>query len=78
MEVKYLCKRLRTAITPERDLWDTITIVIILDSLHKDFNATTTSLLEIGNKTINEIQSIFNQRKPGISTNKPLKPPETW
>lgn len=33
-------------------------IVITLDSLHKKFDATTTSLLETGDKTINQIQSI--------------------
>ena len=33
-EVRYLCKRLRKAMTPGRDLWDTIAIVIVLDSLH--------------------------------------------
>lgn len=35
-EVRYLCKRLRTAMTPGRDLWDTIAIVIALDTLHDD------------------------------------------
>ena len=38
--------------TPGRDLWDTIAIVIALDSLHDDFDTTTASLLEEGNKTI--------------------------
>ena len=54
-EVKYLCKRLRSAMTPGRDLWDTIAIVIALDSLHEDFDTTTASLLETGDKTIDQI-----------------------
>ena len=62
-EVKYLCKRLRLAMTPGRDLWDTIAIVIALDSLHKDFDTTTASLLETVDKTIDQIQSIFQSKE---------------
>lgn len=54
-KVKYLFKRLCMTITLSRDLWDTIAIVIALDSLHEDFDTTTASLLETGNKTINQI-----------------------
>lgn len=36
-----------------QNLWDTIAIIIVFDSLHKNFDTTTTSLLGIGNKTIN-------------------------
>ena len=62
-KVKYLCKRLRSAITPGRDLWDTIAIVIAFDSLHQDFDTTTASLLETGDKSIDEIQSIFQSKE---------------
>ena len=62
-EIRYLCKRLRTAMTPNRDLWDTIAIVIALDSLHQDFDTTTASLLETGDKTIDEIQSILQSKE---------------
>ncbi len=62
-EVKYLCKCLRTAMTPNRDLWDTIAIVIALDSLHEDFDTTTASLLETGDKTIDQIQSILQSKE---------------
>lgn len=58
-EVKYLCKRLYSAMTPRRDLWDTIAIVIALNSLQKDFDTTTASLLKTGDKTIDQIQSIL-------------------
>lgn len=44
-EVRYLCKRLRTAMAPGRGLWDTIAIVIALETLHDDFDTTTASLL---------------------------------
>ncbi len=62
-EVKYLCKRLRSAMTLGRDLWDTIAIVIALDSLHSDFDTTTASLLETGDKTIDQIQSILQSKE---------------
>lgn len=59
IEVKYLCKRLRTAMTSGRDLWDIIAIVIALDSLYKDFDTMTASLLKMGDKTIDQIQTIL-------------------
>lgn len=62
-EVKYLCKRLQTAMTPERDLWDTIAIVTALEFLHEDFDTTTASLLEAGDKTIDQIQSILQSKE---------------
>ena len=49
--------------TPGRDLWDTIAIVIALDSLHKDFDTTIASLLETGDKMIDQIQSILQSKK---------------
>ncbi len=62
-EVRYLCKRLRTAMTSGRDLWDTIAIVIALDTLHDGFDTTTASLLESGDKTIGQIQSILQSKE---------------
>lgn len=44
--VRFLIKRLRAAITPDRDIWDNIAIVVTLDPLHADFEATTASMLE--------------------------------
>lgn len=38
--------------TPDQDLWDTIVIVIILDSLYNNFDMTMASLLKAENKTI--------------------------
>lgn len=62
-EIKYLCKHLRTAMTLGQDLWDMIAIVIALDSLHEDFDTTTASLLEAGDKTIDQIQSILQSKE---------------
>lgn len=62
-EIKYLCKHLRTAMALGQDLWDVIAIVIALDSLHEDFDTTTASLLEAGDKTIDQIQSILQSKE---------------
>ena len=40
-----------------------IAIVIALDTLYDDFKTTTTSLLETGNKTIDQIQSILQSKE---------------
>lgn len=44
-DIRFLIKRLRAAITPNRAIWDSIAIVVALDSLHDDFKTTTTSML---------------------------------
>lgn len=59
-KVKYPYKCLCSATTLGRDLWDTIAIVIALDSLHADFDTTTASLLQTGDKMIYQTQSIFS------------------
>lgn len=58
-----MVKRLRSAITPNRNIWDSIAIVVALDSLHNDFETTTNSMLESGDKSINEIQQILASAK---------------
>lgn len=45
------------------DLWNIIAIVIGLNLLYEDFDKTTTSLLGIGNKIINQIQSILQSKE---------------
>ena len=62
-KVKYPYKRLQTAITLGRDLWDMIAIMIALNSLYNDFNTTIASLLEASNKTINQIQNSLQFKK---------------
>lgn len=53
----YICFYL--AMTPRNDLWNIIVIVIALDLLYKDFDITNASLLETGNKIVDQIQSIL-------------------
>lgn len=62
-KIRYLCELLRTAMTPNRDLWDTIAIVVAFDTLHEDFDTTAASLMETGDKTIDEIQSILQSKE---------------
>ena len=62
-EVWYLFKQLKAAMTERGDLFDTIAIVIALDKLHNDFNTTTASMLEKGDKFIDEIFTIIQSKK---------------
>lgn len=60
VDVQFLCKRLRAAITPNKDIWDSIAIVVAIDSLRKDFDLVTAGLLgQGGDKAINKIQQIL-------------------
>ena len=56
VDVQFLIKRLRVAITPNRDIWDSIAIAVALDFLHDEFELPITTILEYGDKTIDEIQ----------------------
>ncbi len=58
-DVRLLTKRLRAALTPNRDIYNSIAIVIALDFIYDDFETKTSSLLETGDKSINEIQEIL-------------------
>lgn len=44
-------------------MWNIIAIIIALSFLHKDFDIITSSLLEVGDKSINSIQSILQFKK---------------
>ena len=57
-EVKQLVQRLQSAVTEHQTIWDSITLVVALDSLHDDFEITTTPLLHSGDKDLEEIQQI--------------------
>lgn len=46
-----------------QDLWDMIAIVIVLDSLHQDFDTILASLLETGNKFIDKIKRILQPKE---------------
>ena len=58
-EVEYFYKCLQIVITSNQDFWDTIAVVIDLNTLYNDFKTTTMSLLEIRDKLIDKIQSIL-------------------
>lgn len=57
-DVHILTKRLRIALTPNRDIYNSIVIVIAFDSIHDDFDTKIFSFLKISDKKINEIQQI--------------------
>ncbi len=54
-----LTKRFRAALTPNRDIYDRIGIVIALDSIRNNFETKTLSLLKTGDKTIDKMQQIL-------------------
>ena len=62
-KVQYLCKRLKAAMTEGRDQLKTMAIVIALDTLHDDYDTTTASMLETGNKSIDEIFAIIQSKE---------------
>lgn len=46
-----------------QNLWNIITIIIAFDLLYEDFDITIAGLLEMDNKTIDQIQSILQLKK---------------
>lgn len=72
-KIKYFYKCFQIVMTSRQDFWDTITIVITLDFLHKDFNTTIISLLKIGDKIINQIQTILQSKKAKNISKKAIK-----
>lgn len=61
--VRYLCKRLKAAVAEGRDPFESIAIVIALDTLHNDFDTTTASMLEMGNKSMDKIFTIIQSKE---------------
>lgn len=59
-EVKQLVQRLQSAVTEHRTIWDSITLVVALDSLHDDFEMTTAPLLH----PVTRILKKFNRSSP--------------
>lgn len=55
-EVKQLLQCLQSAVTEHYIIWDSITLVVALDSLHDNFKMTTMPLLHSGNKDLKEIE----------------------
>ena len=62
-EVKQLMQRLQSAVTEHCTIWDSITLVVALDSLHNNFEMTTTPLLHSDNKDLKETQQIITFTK---------------
>ncbi len=63
-EVGVLVKQLRAEVTPNRDIWDSITVVVATDALHEEFEHVTSGLLRQGRKkSISEIHSILSSAK---------------
>ena len=67
-EVRYLCKRLKAAMTEGRDPFDTIAIVIALDTLYNDFDTTKASMLETEDKSIDEIFTIIQSKEAKLKS----------
>lgn len=59
--------------TEERDLFEIITIVIALDILYNDFDTTIASMLETGNKSINEIFTIIQSKEAKFKNKQAIK-----
>ena len=57
-KVKQLVRRLQSAVLEQRTIWESITLVVALDSLHNNFEMTTALPLHSGDKDLKEIQQI--------------------
>ena len=55
-EVKQLVQSLQLAVTAQRTIWESITLVVALNSLHDDFEMTTAPFFHSNNKDLKEIQ----------------------
>ncbi len=72
-EVGVLVKQLRVAVTPNRDIWDSITMVVATDALHEEFEHVTSGLLEQeGEKSISEIHSILSSAEAKLLSKKAI------
>ncbi len=72
-EVRYLFKRLKATMSEGRDPFDTIAIVIALDTLHNNFDTTTASKLETGDKSIDEIFTIIQLKEAKFKSKRVTK-----
>lgn len=63
VEVKHLVQYLPGAVTEQKTIWNSITLVVALDSLHNDFEMTIAPLFHLDNKDLEEIQLIVTSIK---------------
>ena len=68
-EVRYLYKQLKTTMIEGRDLFDTIAIVIALDTLHNNFDTITARMLKTRDKSIDEIFTIIQSKEQSSKAN---------
>lgn len=59
VDVCFLIKRLQVVITLDWDIWNSIAIVVLLNTLCDDFKLIFTSMLDRKNKIIDKIQLIL-------------------
>ena len=59
-EVKQLVQWLQSAVTKYRTIWESLILVLALDSLHDNFEITTACLMHFGDKNLEKIQQIVN------------------
>lgn len=57
--ISFLIKQLQVAFISNYDICNSIEIFIALNSLHRDFEITTASIVKMKNKSINQIQQIL-------------------
>ena len=67
-EVKQLVDCLQVAITSNRTIWNSIVIVVALDSLHKKYQSIIAPLLHAGDKELEKIQQIVTSTEAGLMT----------
>ena len=63
VKVKQLVQRLQSAVTEHQTIWDSITLVVALDSLHNNFEMTTVPFLHYGDKDLEKIQQVVTSIK---------------
>lgn len=67
-EVCFLTKQFKAAITPGKNIWDIIAIVVALNSLYNDFEPIIASMLESKEKSIEEIYQILASAKAKLKS----------
>lgn len=53
--MRIFTKQFKAILTSNRDIYDSIAIIIAFDFIHNNFNTKISNLLKIGDKTINKI-----------------------
>ena len=59
IDIYFLVKSLQSGITLNRNIWNSITILVVLDFLYNNFETIITNILKHGNKIIKKIKQIL-------------------